>query len=349
MPISKIVAPVAIIVLLFLTLISTTDNDIMAFEEHLNFMNGVSFVAPPKPFEGAVFEDVIEINANWVAIMPYAFANGNVPEILFDQEGQWWGERTEGVLETIRRAKEKELKILLKPHVWVRGQGWTGDFMLQNESDWKAWERNYEEYILHFARLADSLDIEAFCIGLEYKNAVKERHEFWRELITKTRKHYRGKITYAANWDNYQNVPFWDQLDFIGLNAYFPLSQESTPNLSTLKSAWAEKKILLSAFSKKYKKKIVFTEYGYRSIDKGAGNQWELESHREYQGESNLEIQSRAYIALFESVWHEPWFGGGFLWKWYSQMPFEMNVTDTDYTPQNKPTVQVISNWYKKR
>lgn len=349
MPISKIVAPVTIIVLLFLTLISTTDNDILAFEEHLGFINGISFVAPPKPFESGVFEDVIEINANWVAIMPYAFANGNVPEIQFDQERQWWGERTEGVIETIMLAKEKKLKILLKPHVWVRGQGWTGDFTLQNESDWKAWEHNYEEYILHFARLADSLDVEAFCIGLEYKNAVKARPGFWYKLIANTRKQYQGKITYAANWDNYQNIPFWDQLDFIGVNAYFPLSQESTPDVSILKVAWTEKKKLLSGFSKKYKKQIVFTEYGYRSIDNGAGNQWELEHHRHFQGESNPEIQSRAYTALFESVWNEPWFGGGFLWKWYFQMPYKINFSDTDYTPQNKPAEHVIRNWYKKR
>jgi hypothetical protein len=348
MPVSKLVAPVAIIVLLFLTLISTTDNDILAYED-VDFMNGVSFVAPANRIMGDVFQDVIEINASWVAIMPYAFANGNVPEIQFDQERQWWGERTSGVIETIHLAKQKNLRILLKPHVWVRGQGWTGEFMLQNEVDWKTWEVNYEKYILHFASLADSLNIEAFCVGLEYKNAVRQRPEFWRKLLLETRKIYKGKITYAANWDNYQNIPFWDDVDFIGINAYFPLSMEDTPEVSALNAAWKEKKSGLADFSRKYKKPIVFTEYGYRSMDRAAGNQWELEHHRKSNGAPNMDVQSNAYTALFESVWSEPWFGGGFLWKWYPELADDMSFTSSDYTPQNKPAENVIRNWYKKR
>lgn len=45
----------------------------------------------------------------------------------------------------------------------------------------------------------------------------------WTELIKKVRNVYSGKLTYAANFDNYQNIAFWDQLDFIGINAYFKL------------------------------------------------------------------------------------------------------------------------------
>jgi hypothetical protein len=348
MPHAKIVGPVAIIVLLLLTLISTTDNSIMAYED-MEFINGVSFVAPADRFNSDAFQDVIDINATWVAVMPYAFANGNVPEIQFDQERQWLGERTEGVIETVRLARHKNLKILLKPHVWVRGQGWTGDFVLQNEIDWKAWEVNYEQYIPHFASLADSLNIEAFCVGLEYKNAVRERPEFWRKLILKTRKIYKGKITYAANWDNYQNIPFWDEVDFIGINAYFPLSPEDTPTVSSLIGAWKEKGAGLGDFSRKHQKPIVFTEYGYRSIDRAAGNQWELELRGKYNGAPNMDVQINAYTALFESVWSEPWFGGGFLWKWYPKLPKNSSFANSDYTPQNKPAENVIRNWYKKR
>ena len=45
----------------------------------------------------------------------------------------------------------------------------------------------------------------------------------WVELIEKVRTVYSGKLTYAANYDNYQDVGFWNHLDFIGINAYFPL------------------------------------------------------------------------------------------------------------------------------
>jgi hypothetical protein len=42
------------------------------------------------------------------------------------------------------------------------------------------------------------------------------------------RKIYTGKLTYAANWDDFDKVPFWKELDYIGIDAYFPLSDAAT-------------------------------------------------------------------------------------------------------------------------
>jgi hypothetical protein len=348
MPYSKLVFPVSVTVLIFLVLLSTTDNDIVAGED-IEFMNGVSLVAPPKKFDENPFNSIEKINADWVAIMPYAFTDTKSPEVIFDSPKQWWGERSEGIKSTIEYARQSGMKILLKPHVWVQGQGWAGDFRLGNDTDWETWEDSYMEYIMHYASLAESAKVEAFCIGLELKYVVKERAAFWNVLIAQVRKVYSGKITYAANWDNFQVIPFWDKLDFIGINAYFPLSQEDQPTSSELYDAWEEHKIALRKLSEMHKKGIVLTEYGYRSIDKAAGNQWELEHHRKHNGKSNYEIQKEAYLALYKSLWDEPWIRGGFLWKWY---PNEIEMThshNSDYTPQGKPTEKVIKDWYKKR
>jgi len=61
--------------------------------------------------------------------------------------------------------------------------------------------------------------------------AINKRKELmltkWYALIEKARSTYSGKLTYAANFDNYQNVKFWDKLDFIGINAYFKLRDYS--------------------------------------------------------------------------------------------------------------------------
>jgi len=45
----------------------------------------------------------------------------------------------------------------------------------------------------------------------------------WISLIESVRKIYKGPLGYAANFDNYQEVDFWQHLDFIGINAYFAL------------------------------------------------------------------------------------------------------------------------------
>jgi hypothetical protein len=35
------------------------------------------------------------------------------------------------------------------------------------------------------------------------------RPKYWQELILEIRKVYKGKLTYAANWDEFKRVPFW--------------------------------------------------------------------------------------------------------------------------------------------
>jgi hypothetical protein len=343
----KILFPASVLVLILLVLISITENRSLAGRD-IEFMSGVSFVAPSDPYTEDPFLSVKDVHADWVAIMPYAFINKGQPEVLYDSESQWWGERTKGSIETIRYARKNGLKVLLKPHVWVRGQGWTGDFRLSKEDDWLAWERSYEKYILNHANYADSLGVEAFCIGLEFKHAIKERPEFWTNLIIKVRELYKGKITYAANWDNFGNIPFWHQVDFIGINAYFPLSQKDTPQVVELVAAWQDKKKALQSLHESYGKPIVFTEFGYRSINQSAGNQWELEHHRRYKGTPNFNSQENAYRAIFETFWSEPWFKGGFLWKWYPDQDNSLNAHNSDYTPQFKPAEKVVREWYKK-
>ncbi len=347
MSLIRIVISVGVLMLVIFIFAANENEDIS--KDQIGFINGISFVAPSRELDIDPFPPIKNINANWIAVMPYAFVNEEIGEVIFEHDKQWWGERSEGVIKTITMARQQHLKIMLKPHVWVRGHGWTGDFKLDSDDDWEKWESSYTSYIMNHARIADSLDVEAFCIGLEFRNVVKERPQFWVGLIKKVRAVYHGPVTYAANWDNYQNVTFWSELDFIGIDAYFPVSQNKTPSLLEMKKSWQKEKKLLRDFSESHGKPIVFTEYGYRSIDKAAGNQWELVHHRRYNGTPNFEAQENAYQALFESFWEEPWFLGGFLWKWYPYAQDKIDPDNSDYTPQKKPVEKLIQEWYKKR
>lgn len=51
--------------------------------------------------------------------------------------------------------------------------------------------------------------------------------EAWVRLIGRVRQVYRGRLTYAANFDSYRDVGFWRHLDLIGINAYFSLRGEA--------------------------------------------------------------------------------------------------------------------------
>ncbi len=309
-------------------------------------IRGVNFVAPSKAASESCMMPVRQLNADWVALNPYAFCRKGQPEVVHNVSRQWWGERPEGVRACVQYAHKQGMKVLIKPHVWVEGQGWAGDFTLTNEADWQRWEQTYSQYILTFADLAKATGADMICIGTEFRQAVKQRPAFWKRLIQQVRSRYSGPLTYAANWDEYATVPFWSQLDYIGIDAYFPLSEQATPTVAELQTAWQGPAQQLKKFSERYKKPILFTEYGYRSIDRTAGKQWELPDSWNKKGAANLMAQQNAYTALYRTFWQQPWFAGGFIWKWYDNHAASGGMQDDDYTPQHKPAEALIRHQY---
>jgi len=306
-------------------------------------MNGVCFVAPRHEVLGHHIAPIIEINADWIAVTPYGFSRAGEPNVYFNHGRQWSGEKIKGAIQTIVASKKLGLKVMLKPHIWVRGQGWAGEFDLPDEESWKIWEEDYSKYIVTFAKVADSLNVELLCIGTEFKIAVQKRPEFWKRLIQEVKAVYKGKLTYAANWDNYENVTFWSNLDYIGVDSYFPICQDKTPTVEVLVGNWKDTKSKLKSFSSKEKKQIIFTEFGYRSMDHTASGHWEMDRQ---EGVLNMEGQKNALEAIFKTYWSEDWFAGGFLWKWHADHSNRGGENDSRYTPQNKPSQDVVKLWY---
>lgn len=309
-------------------------------------MRGVSFSAPRREMPADALVPTSLAGANWVAVIPYAFVEPADPRVAFDRERQFWGERTDGVARTIEYARGSGLSVLLKPHLWVRGQGWPGEFEPDTEENWETFLTEYREYILRFAQVADSMDVEMFSVGTEVDLVALARPDYWRSLIEEVRAMYGGRLTYAANWDKYAQVEFWDALDLVGVDAYFPLAGEATPDVETLVEAWEPWSEELREVAVATGKPILFAEYGYRSVDGAAGRQWELPEGRRARGvPANYEAQSAAYEALFRVWWDRPWFAGGFAWKWYAGSPAGEWIA-TDYSPQGKPAETVIASWY---
>lgn len=307
-------------------------------------INGVNFVAPSREIRENPMQPIKDLGADWISVMPYAYSNKRAPGVRHNTMWQWWGEKTVGTIATIKFAKEKGLKVMLKPHIWVSGEGWCGDFYLESEEDWLEWGKEYEAYILPLAVEAEKLGVEMICIATEYRQVVRKRPQYFPELIKKIRKVYSGKLTYAANWDNFTQVKFWDELDYIGIDAYFPLSEVKNAKDDVLCGAWAPHKKQIQDLQKKYKKPVLFTEYGYCSVAYGARRPWEEGD----LGGVSMEAQSEAYKAIYQSFWHEGWFAGGFLWKWYHQSSRAGGAYNKGFTPQNKPVIKVIKEWYGK-
>jgi hypothetical protein len=259
--------------------------------------------------------------------------------------GNWWGESKEGISEGINLAKAQGIKTMIKPQLWSRDL-WIGDMNYQTQAEWDSFHLDYTRFICYWAHIADSLQADMLCIGTEIKHSAMNHPAYWNQLIDSIRQIYSGPLTYAPNWDEYNQITFWDKLDYIGVDAYFPLIPDATPSVCDLKEAWLPFVDDIEQVHLQYNKPILFTEFGYLSLDGCAYQTWLLEKDR---GSANIneQAQANAVQALLETFGEKDWWAGGFQWKWYSDILLSSRSYADDYTPQNKQCNEVLKEMYE--
>ncbi|AIM59697.1 glycoside hydrolase [Cellulophaga lytica] len=307
-------------------------------------INGVSFVSSRDKVTQKNITPILTINANAASVMPFGFIRDiNDPQLIFNSDRQWFGERKDGIKHYTDILHKNGIGVMLKPQIWIRDGKFTGTLEMDSEEHWLTLEKSYLNFILTYATLAQEVNVDVFCIGTELEKFVLQRPEFWSKLIVEVKKVYKGKLTYAANWDEYPKVPFWSKLDYVGVDAYFPLSKEKHPTVAQLKQGWQPHKKALKQMSSSVNKPILFTEYGYRSMDYTGEKPWLVDRNKT---NVNLEAQSNATKAILEMFWTEDWFAGGYVWKWFIDHDNVGGEDDNRFTPQNKPAELVLKQYY---
>jgi len=286
-----------------------------------------------------------ELGVDWISQTPFGWAPSlTSTEVRYESSGGLWGETDDGLVKTAAWAHELGIKTLLKPHLWVRHGEWPGDIVMATDDGWKQWFASYESFILHYARLAEANGFEALAIGTELGKTTRRTAE-WKRIIGRVREVYHGKLTYCANWNEEpEHVGFWDDLDFIGVQAYYPLAEVDRPSKRQIAAAWIPVATKLASLSKRTGKSIVFTEVGFKSHEGSLKEPWQWET----KGEIDVDLQRDAFAAMFETFWTKPWFGGMFVWKWHPS-PRSDGRRDRDFTPQGKPALSVIKAYYTAR
>jgi hypothetical protein len=247
------------------------------------------------------------------------------------------------LIHVIQKARSLNLKVMLRPIVDLSNDAthWRGEIDFGSDQNlWAQWFNAYRAFIVRYAQLAQAYGVEQFCVGVELEGTVSQESQ-WRQTIASVRAVYTGPLTYSANFDGFMNVLFWDSLNFIGIDAYFGLTNKTNPTLSELKAAWAPHVTALQALSQQWSKPILFTEVGYRSVDGTNIAPWDWVSN----GPTDLSEQADCYQALFETFQDQPWMGGMFIWAWGTD-PNQGGPSDTYYSPHNKPAATVLSSYY---
>jgi hypothetical protein len=254
------------------------------------------------------------------------------------------------VVAAITDLQAQGIKVFLKPHVDSLDGTWRGSLAPTSAADWFA---SYKTFILHYAKIASDNNAEGLIVGTELATLSGSAYEsYWDDIISTIRTDYPSlTLTYGANatsdGDEFTTVSFWDKLDLIGVDGYFPLTDQADPTVAQLVSAWTDNKDgfnpvqALKTLHTTYSKPVIFTELGYESTAGTNEEPWDSSLSDGYDPTE----QQNCYEAFFEVFSQQSsWMYGVFWWDWTVSAPV---TDDTGYSPENKPAGDTtLVNWY---
>ncbi len=176
--------------------------------------------------------NIRDLGATHLALFPFAYMRSYTDPAVIRYDASHprmdWSLTDEAYLEIGRMARRVGLRVVLIPTLadFVDGH-WRGEVHMADEPRWRAWFGSYRLFLLHYAQLAGRLGAVGFSVGTELRGTV-HRVEEWSETVALIRQAFAGWLTYAANWDDYASVPWWDAMDVIGVQAYFELGDPSS-------------------------------------------------------------------------------------------------------------------------
>lgn len=235
------------------------------------------------------------------------------------------------------RAHRLGMRVMLKPHLWTEGAG-GGDptHIDPAEGRWDLWFASYERFLIHHALLARAIGAEWLAVGTELTRS--ESRPEWLPLIARVRALYHGRLTYAANFDACERTPFWDRLDAVGVDAYFPLSRNESATDEELRLGAAAVVARLEALWRKAGRSIVLTELGYAS----RAAPWVEPWNERRTEEPSAADQTRAFGAMLGALSRSRAVSGFFIWKYESDPTWR---DERGYLPKGKPAEDVIRRY----
>ncbi|MBM3787032.1 MAG: hypothetical protein FJW30_21960 [Acidobacteria bacterium] len=294
------------------------------------FHKGVSFTAEsgigydnPRSLE--TLRRLPDFGVDAIALVPFGFIGRDSKTIRIAGRRESW-ENEDGMEILASEARALGMRVMLKPHVW-RLQGKPA----MPRAEAVEWLKQYEPFIVHYAKFAERIRADAFCIGTELRALTQQENE-WRGIVRAVRREYSGAITYAANHgEEFETIRFWDALDWIGVDNYYPLSDNYEPKELLAK---------LETVQTKFNKPVLFTEAGFGAHEGAHKEPWEDETAKPL----DLAEQAKSYEGLLSAVYRKPWFRGVYWWKVGTNG--YGGPDNNSMTPWRKPAMEIVKKYY---
>jgi hypothetical protein len=235
-------------------------------------------------------QEIHALGIRHVTIVTYRFVNDRKGLISPNSEYGLAASPLHSTVETaIRLGKELGMVISLNPFIEIDnprsiGSVWRGSLNFQ-QSKLRTFFMAYQAYIEEMAELAQSARADRLYVGSELTKLSRNPAAlpFWTALIQRARKSFGGhgrQLAYAAHHDEFKSVPFWDELDEIGIDAYFSLSQRAeatgpgNPAVAKIVAGWQPWLRQLRGFSEQTHRPIIISEWGVVPFDLTTYQPW---------------------------------------------------------------------------
>jgi len=290
-------------------------------------------------------EKLISLNVNSIAVNPFTSMRN---EKILEPLAFWRSPHTENdqsMIYLAHAAEELGLVFIMKPHIYLH-RSWPGGIEMSSKEEWDKFIDGYYRWIRHYAIISEMYNIPILCVGNELSKATLQNEDIWIAMFDKLRMIYSGKLVYGANWGNeFEELTFWNHLDYIGISNYYPISKNANPTDQELLKGAREVLNRIEEVKRKFDKKVIFTEAGFRSST--APWQSSFEKNKKLQ-DTTFASQVRSYEIFFKAAFERDWLAGIFWWKWPSYMDEGGDPHHDLYTPNYKPTENVVRKWYGK-
>jgi len=295
----------------------------------------------------ATLRELAELGVEWVSLTPFGFMRSLGEAEVHAIGGYRAGETDDRMRREIAQAKALGLKVMLKPHIWIVGGQWRGEIELPDPQAWRQWFDSYQRWILAYADMAEAQGADILVIGVELRSTERRQESRWRALAAEVRKRFGGKLTYSANWDDIAAVPWWDAVDYIGIQFYPPLAEEKDAKPSSLRARVTEQLDAIEGVSRRHQRPVLLTEVGYRAASDALvrPHAW---PERTTAVPFDPQVQALGYQVLLEAVRARPWVRGLYWWKWFTD-PGTREEGRAGFSPRGKPAESILRAAYGGR
>jgi hypothetical protein len=312
-----------------------------------------SALHPGRGYGSPAFErgldEAVRLGATWISLTPFGRAWDLKATGIDNRFELPLAENQKGMLRAVRQAHARGLKVLLVPHLWVESGGWRAEIDPEGDAGWRRFAEGYRGFVLSWARFAARAHVDMLAVGVELRSWVTTTHApSFLPILRDVRAAYPGPLTYAANWDDVDQTVILGELDVIGINAFYPLTDKPNASVAQLEQGGREVAKKVKALAELWQKPVMFNEFGYTARPDPALRPWEWPDHM-HDVKVDAAAQAAAYRGLLRGMLDTAELRGAFVWRLYADPDDLSQEAEWGFSPRGRAAELELRGAYWSR